>query len=92
MFLNKLLDVIHVPFKYVYESSVILKKIDLLILISILATFIFSTFLSSDVAGYLCFSTFLLTIVRVITNPTDKFKCEKFEIFLLIYFMTVINF
>lgn len=90
MLLNKLLDLIHIPFKYIYESSVILKKIDLLILISILATFIFSTFLSSDVSGYLCFSTFLLTIVRVITNPTDKFKCEKFEIFLLIYFMLLI--
>ena len=87
MLLNKVLNTIHKPLTSVYESSVILKSLDKLIYFSILATFILATFLSSDVVGYLCFITFLLTIVRVVTKPNDNFKCEKFEIFLLIYFM-----
>ena len=87
MLLNKVLDTIHKPLTSVYESSVILKSLDKLIYFSILATFILATFLSSDIVGYLCFITFLLTIVRVVTKPNDNFKCEKFEIFLLIYFM-----
>ena len=87
MFLNSVLNILQKPFGKIYESSLILKNLDKLILISILCTYIFSTFLSSDVAGYLCFITFLLTIVRIITKPGDSFKCEKFELFLLAYFM-----
>lgn len=87
MLLNKVLDMIHKPLTPVYESSVILKSLDRFIYFSILATFILATFLSSDVVGYLCFVTFLLTIVKVLTKPNENFKCEKFEIFLLIYFM-----
>ncbi len=87
MIINRLLDIVQKPFINIYESSFILKSLDKLILISILSTYILSTFLSSDVAGYLCFITFLLTIVRIVTKPGDRFKCEKFEIFLLIYFM-----
>lgn len=87
MLLNKVLSFVHKPLENIYDSSVILKNLDRFIYFSILATFIFSTFLSSDVVGYLCFVTFLLTIVRVVTNPSDSFKCEKFELFLLAYFM-----
>ena len=87
MLLNKVLDMIHKPLTPVYESSVILKSLDRFVYFSILATFILATFLSSDVVGYLCFVTFLLTIVKVLTKPNENFKCEKFEIFLLIYFM-----
>ena len=87
MLLNKVLDIIHKPLTPVYESSVILKSLDRFIYFSILATFILATFLSSDVVGYLCFVTFLLTIVKVLTKPNENFKCEKFEIFLLVYFM-----
>ena len=87
MFLNSVLNILQKPFGKIYESSLILKSLDSLILLSILCTYILSTFLSSDVAGYLCFITFLLTIVRVITKPGDNFKCSKFELFLLAYFM-----
>lgn len=87
MLLNKVLDILHKPFKNIYESSIILKNLDRLIYLSILTTFIFATFLSSDFVGYMCFITFLLTVVKIITNPSENFKCERFEIFLLIYFM-----
>ena len=87
MFINSVLDFIHKPFKGIYESSAILKNLDNFILVSILFTFICATFLSSDVVGYLGFATFLLTIVRIVTNPFDRLKCEKFELFLLAYFM-----
>lgn len=87
MLLNNILDLIHKPLKNIYESSIILKNLDRLIFISILSTFILSTFLSSDFTGYLCFITIFLTVVRILTTPGDKFKCEKFEIFLLIFFM-----
>ncbi|MGN1152449.1 MAG: hypothetical protein ACI4S3_00325, partial [Candidatus Gastranaerophilaceae bacterium] len=87
MLLNRVLDILHKPMRVIYESSVILKCIDSAILVSILLTFILSSFLSSDVIGCLCLSTLILTIVRIITNPEDSFKCEKFELFLLAYFM-----
>ncbi len=87
MFLNRLLDVIHKPLSGFYDSSVILQSLDKFIYLSILLTFILSTFLSSDFVGYLCCITFILTVIKVLTKPDEKFKCEKFEIFLLIFFM-----
>lgn len=87
MLLNRVLGILHKPMRVIYESSVILKCIDSAILVSILLTFILSSFLSSDVIGCLCLSTLILTIVRIITNPEDSLKCEKFELFLLAYFM-----
>jgi len=87
MLLNKILGCIHNRIKSIYEQSVILQRLDEAILLSIIATFVLATFMSSDVVGYLCFSTFGLTVIRVLTNPFDRFDCKKFEIFLLIYFM-----
>lgn len=87
MFLNRLLDVIHKPLSGFYESSVILQSLDKFIYLSILLTFILSTFLSSDFVGYLCCITFILTVIKVLSKPDEQFKCEKFEIFLLIFFM-----
>lgn len=90
MLLNKFLNIIHKPFDTIYNSSVILQNIDRLIFLSIMSTFILSIFVSSDVIGYMAFVVFLLTVIRIITTPSDSLKCEKFELFLLIYFMLLI--
>ena len=90
MLLNKVLNLFHNQFHKIYEQSRIIKSLDLIILFVILTTFIISTFLSSDTIGCFCIITFLLTIARIITNPNDTLKFEKFELFLLIYLIIII--
>jgi len=90
MFLNKSLEFIQRRLDSIYSSSLILQSLDKIIFITILLTFMLSTFMSSDVTGYFCFTVFLLTILRASVTPNDRFKCEKFEIFLLLYFLICI--
>ena len=90
MFINRLLKFIHKYTNYIYENSSILQNIDKVIFLSILSVFVASVFCNSDIIGYFAIITTLLTVVRIIFTPDDEFKCEKFELFLLIYFMLVL--
>lgn len=90
MFLNKILNGIHKFTEEIYNQSVILRSLDYVIFAFILMTFIVSTFMSSDMIGYFALCTTLLTFFRVVLTPKDNFKCEKFELFLLAFFMLVL--
>lgn len=87
MFVNNVLGFIHRFTGKIYDNSVILQNLDKAIFAIIIALFILSTFVSSDMIGYLALGVVLLTFARVIFNKTDNFKCETFEIFLLAFFM-----
>jgi putative inorganic carbon (HCO3(-)) transporter len=87
MIINNILDFVHKYTENIYKRSVILQNIDKAIFVVILLTFIFSTFMSSDFIGYFALCSTLLTIARILFTPNDRFKCEKFELFLLAFFM-----
>lgn len=87
MFVNNVLGFIHRFTGKIYDNSIILQNLDKAIFAIIIALFILSTFVSSDMIGYLALGVVLLTFARVIFNKTDNFKCETFEIFLLAFFM-----
>ncbi|MCM1265612.1 MAG: O-antigen ligase family protein, partial [Candidatus Gastranaerophilales bacterium] len=90
MLLNNILDFIHKYTENIYNKSFILQNIDKAIFLFIIATFVFSTFMNSDVIGYFALCSTVLTMVRIIFTPEDKFKCENFELFLLAFFMLVL--
>lgn len=90
MLINKVLKFIHKYTGTIYENSFILQNLDNAIFITILSTFVVSTFLSSDYIGYFALIASVLTFVRILVVPEDKLKVEKFELFLLAYFMLIL--
>ena len=90
MFINTILDCVHKYTSKIYESSFILQNIDKVIFPLILLTFVVSIFLNSDIIGYFAIATFILTLIRIFITPKDNLKCERFEIFLITYFMLVL--
>lgn len=90
MILNRLLDVIHGYTKNFTEKSIILKNLDNIIFPIILLNFFVSLFVSTDTIGNFIIIIIALTAVRIIFTAEDKLKCEKFELFLLGYFMVLL--
>ena len=76
--------------QYLYENSLFLQNIDKLICASVIAVFLSSTVMSSDVIGFIALITVFLTIVKILTKPHEKLDCKNFELWLLAYFMIVI--
>ena len=76
--------------EYLYENSLFLKHIDKLIFASIIAVFLSSTVMSSDVIGFIALITVFLTFVKILTKPDENLDCKTFELWLLAYFMIVI--
>ena len=62
----------------------------LVIFASVIAVFLSSTVMSSDVIGFIALITVFLTIVKILTKPHEKLDCKNFELWLLAYFMIVI--
>ena len=84
------LNFIHKYTQKIYENSFIIKNLDKVIFFSIMITFIVSIFLNSDIIGYFALITSILTFFRILFTPNDSLKLEKFELFLLAYFMLVL--
>lgn len=76
--------------QYLYENSLFLQNIDKLIFASVIAVFLSSTVMSSDVIGFIALITVFLTIVKILTKPHEKLDCKNVELWLLAYFMIVI--
>lgn len=76
--------------KYLYDSSLFLQNIDKLIFASIVAVFLSSTVMSSDIIGFIALITVFLTVIKILTKPNEKLDCKTFELWLLAYFMIVI--
>lgn len=76
--------------EYLYNNSIFLQNIDKLIFVSIIAVFLSSTVMSSDVIGFIALITVFLSFVKILTKPHEKLECKTFELWLLAYFMIVI--
>ncbi len=87
---NRIFDFSQKICNRLYNNSLILQNIDSLILISILAVFISSTFAQSESIGIFAIIATFLTFINLLVKPQEKLTCCKFEYFLLAYFMLVI--
>lgn len=87
---NKFLKFSQNKLNYLYENSLFLQNIDKLIFVSILSVFVTSTFMSSDIIGFVALITVFLTIVKLFTAPEQKLDASKAELWLLAYFMIVV--
>lgn len=90
MIFNSILNFTQNKLQYLYENSLLLKSLDKLIFVSILAVILSSTVLSSDGIGFIALVVIFLTFLRIITKKGEKFEPNAFEIWLLIYFMLVV--
>ena len=90
MLLNSLLTYFQNIFVKFYNNSVILQKIDWLILASIILVILTSGFMFSDNIGYFALVTILLTSIKLLTKPKEYFKLSISDFCLLIYFIAVI--
>lgn len=88
--LNIRFERIQSNYQHWWESSFVLKHIDNLIFITILATLVLSLFASSDLIGYVSLVPFFLTVVKMFVQKGERVSINSFEIFLLIYFMFVV--
>lgn len=88
--INNLFEYSQEKFTILLENSYFLKNIDNLIFITIISIFVFSTFGSSDVIGYVSLITLFLTIIKLIVKKGEKLDMNLFEAFLLIYFLFVV--
>lgn len=75
---------------YLYDNSLFLQNIDWFILPFILLTFITSTFMNSDAIGFFALIVMFLTVVKLLTKPSETLSFKNFEIWLIAYFMIVV--
>lgn len=87
---NKILNFTQNKLNYLYENSLFLQNIDKLIFVSVILVFVTSTFMSSDVIGFIALITIFLTVVKLLTAPNKQLGASKAELWLLAYFMIVI--
>lgn len=87
---NRFLAFIQHKTNYLYENSYILQKLDSLILLSILAVFIVSTFAQSDFIAIFAMFAIVLTVLKLLIKKGERIDCSNFEVFLLAYCMFVI--
>lgn len=73
-----------------YKKSRVLKALDTFIFISIILLILFSTFAPSDSIAYFAILTILLTFIKLLVKPNERFSMSVADKFLLIYFMTVL--
>lgn len=90
MFINFILKKFQKFIKPVYTRSFVLQKIDWLIGLSIFLTIITSTFAQSDNIGYFAMFAIILTLVKLLTRPNEKFELTLGDKFLLMYFIFVV--
>lgn len=88
--LNKLFSFSQEKCSYLWENSLFLKNIDLIIWATIIGVFVCSIFASSDLIGYIALITLFLTLVKLFVKKGEQIEINSFEIFLILYFLIVI--
>ncbi len=73
-----------------YEKSFVLKNLDWLIFINIILLILFSTFAPSDSIAYFAIFAIILTTVKLLVKPNERFSLSKADKFLLVYFLFVL--
>lgn len=87
---NSILQFTQEKLKFLYENSLFLQHIDSIILLLICAVFVTSTFMSSDSIGFLALITLFLTVLKILVVPGQRLSANRFETWLVAYFMIVI--
>lgn len=87
---NKLFAFFQNKLDFLYQNSRILQNLDSLILFSILAVIVTSVFAQSESIGVFAIVATVLTFVKLLIKKGEKLECNKFELFLLAYFMFAI--
>ncbi len=90
MLLNSLLAFFQKFFINIYDKSVLLKNIDTLIFINILLLIVTSGFMSSDNIAIFAIFVIILSVIKLLTKPREKFIFNLGDLFLLIYFLLVL--
>ena len=90
MMFNNILEFTQSKTEYLYNNSLFLQNIDKLIFISIMAVFLSSTVMSSDMIGFIALITIFLTVVKVLTKSGEKLEFKTQGIWLVAYFMIVV--
>ena len=90
MFLNNLLFALQNLLKPIYEKSFFLKTIDWFIGLNIFLLIFTSTIAQSDFIGYFAIFAILLTAIKLVTKPGEKFELTLSDKFILLYFIFVI--
>lgn len=90
MIINNLLNRIQIFFRPLYEKSLILQNIDYIIGFFIFLLIFSLTFSPSDYFGYISITLIILTAVKLLTKPDEKFEMKTADKFLLIYFIFVL--
>ena len=85
--INSFIGAIQEKTDNIRQNSFILSKIDLFILISIILTFVVSTFCSTNVIGYVSALVPILVTIKVLMTKGEKIELEKCNFFLLIYLL-----
>ena len=87
---NKILEFSRNKTAYLYENSLFLQNIDKFILLFIWLTYIGSTFMQSDSIGFFAIIVIFLTVLKLITQKGESITLNKFELWLIAYFMIVV--
>ena len=90
MLINNILKCTQCLTSYIFKKSYLLKKLDCFIGASIFGVIFASVSLPSDSIGYFALITIILTTLKLLIKPNEKFQASFADIFLLIYFMIVI--
>ncbi len=90
MLLNKVLGFVQNLFLPLYNKSFVLKNLDFFIYISILLVIISSAYATSDTISYFAIFGIILTLIKLLMKPGEKFSMTTGDKLLLIYFMIVI--
>ena len=86
---NKFLNFSQKKLNFIYKNSIILQKIDNIILPLILLVFVVSTFMQSDYIGFIALIIIFMTIIKLLTKPEEKISFSPVELIILIYFLIV---
>lgn len=73
-----------------YSKSFVLKNIDTLIFANFIIIILYSTFAQSDNIAYFAILGIILTAVKILTKPGERFSMSAGDKFLLIYIIMVI--
>lgn len=90
MILNSLLAFSQKFCSQLYEKSWVLRNLDWLIFTNIILLILFSTVAPSDYIGYFAIFSIILTTVKLLVKPNERFVLSLADKFLLVYFMLVV--
>ncbi len=90
MLINSLLSISQSFFERFYSKSYVLKNLDFLIYMNILLTIFTSAFLPSDNIAYFAIFMIILTVLKLLVKPKERFSLSLGDKFLLLYFIFVL--